>query len=112
MLSNFFGVYLFITLKTDTQHQSDDPASQAVRSAQTLTLVGSRPLLSGHLTHPQATAPLADRRYGGKRTLNTLFEILDADPDRYTRGEPNIFPSAIGRVVRRLINMEYRDSAI
>ncbi len=29
--------------------------------------------------------------------FNTLFEVLDADPDRYTLDEPNVFPCAIGR---------------
>jgi hypothetical protein len=29
--------------------------------------------------------------------FNSLFEVLDADTDRYTLDEPNVFPSAIGR---------------
>ena len=29
--------------------------------------------------------------------FNTLFEVLDADPDRYVLDEPNVFPAAIGR---------------
>jgi hypothetical protein len=29
--------------------------------------------------------------------FRTLFEVLDADPDRYTLGNPNVFPGAIGR---------------
>ncbi len=29
--------------------------------------------------------------------FNTLFEVLDADPDRYALDDPNVFPSAIGR---------------
>lgn len=29
--------------------------------------------------------------------FNTLFEVLNADPDRYSRDEPNVFPCAIGR---------------
>jgi hypothetical protein len=29
--------------------------------------------------------------------FNTLFEVLDADPDRYVLDEPNVFPGAIGR---------------
>jgi hypothetical protein len=29
--------------------------------------------------------------------FNTLFEVLDADPDRYALDEPNVFPGAIGR---------------
>jgi hypothetical protein len=29
--------------------------------------------------------------------FNTLFEVLDADPDRYTLDEPNVFPCAVGR---------------
>jgi hypothetical protein len=29
--------------------------------------------------------------------FNTLFEVLDTDPDRYAQNEPNVFPSAIGR---------------
>ncbi|MFZ0594076.1 MAG: hypothetical protein WAM39_26705 [Bryobacteraceae bacterium] len=29
--------------------------------------------------------------------FNTLFEVLDADPDRYSLDEPNVFPCAIGR---------------
>ena len=29
--------------------------------------------------------------------FGTLFAVLDADPDRYVAGEPNVFPAAIGR---------------
>jgi hypothetical protein len=29
--------------------------------------------------------------------FNTLFQILDTDPDRYSVDEPNVFPCAIGR---------------
>src|SRR3984957_14653940 len=29
--------------------------------------------------------------------FNSLFEVLDADQDRYVLGEPNVFPYAIGR---------------
>jgi hypothetical protein len=29
--------------------------------------------------------------------FNALFEVLDADPDRYVLDEPNVFPAAIGR---------------
>ena len=29
--------------------------------------------------------------------FNTLFAVLDKDPDRYARSEPNVFPCAIGR---------------
>ena len=29
--------------------------------------------------------------------FNTLFEVLDKDPDRYVLDEPNVFPCAIGR---------------
>jgi hypothetical protein len=29
--------------------------------------------------------------------FNSLFEVLDAHPDRYSRGDPNVFPCAIGR---------------
>jgi SAM dependent carboxyl methyltransferase len=29
--------------------------------------------------------------------FNTLFKVLDADPDRYVLNEPNVFPVAIGR---------------
>ena len=29
--------------------------------------------------------------------FKSLFEVLDADPDRYARDEPNVFPAAIGR---------------
>jgi hypothetical protein len=29
--------------------------------------------------------------------FNTLFEVLDKDPDRYALDEPNVFPCAIGR---------------
>ena len=29
--------------------------------------------------------------------FNTLFAVLDADPERYVLSEPNVFPSAIGR---------------
>ena len=29
--------------------------------------------------------------------FNTLFAVLDADPERYVLSQPNVFPSAIGR---------------
>jgi len=29
--------------------------------------------------------------------FNTLFEVLDTDPDTYTLDEPNVYPCAIGR---------------
>lgn len=29
--------------------------------------------------------------------FNTLFEVLDRDPERYSVDDPNVFPSAIGR---------------
>lgn len=29
--------------------------------------------------------------------FNTLFEVLDTDPDRYALDDPNVFPNAIGR---------------
>jgi hypothetical protein len=29
--------------------------------------------------------------------FNSLFEVLDSDPDRYILGEPNVFPAAIGK---------------
>jgi len=29
--------------------------------------------------------------------FNSLFEVLETDPASYARGEPNVFPSAIGR---------------
>jgi len=29
--------------------------------------------------------------------FNTLFDVLHNDPERYTRDDPNVFPSAIGR---------------
>lgn len=29
--------------------------------------------------------------------FTTLFAVLDADPDRYVLGEPNVFPAAVGR---------------
>jgi hypothetical protein len=29
--------------------------------------------------------------------FNSLFEVLDAAPDRYTLGDPNVFPCAVGR---------------
>ena len=29
--------------------------------------------------------------------FNSLFDVLDSDPDRYNLDEPNVFPSAIGR---------------
>ena len=29
--------------------------------------------------------------------FNTLFDVLHSDPERYSAGDPNVFPSAIGR---------------
>jgi hypothetical protein len=35
--------------------------------------------------------------------FNTLFEVLESDPDSYVHGERNLFPSAIGRSFYRSI---------
>jgi hypothetical protein len=43
-----------------------------------------RPIVTYHIDQPS-------------NDFNTLFEVLAADPDRYVLGEPNVFPSAIGR---------------
>jgi hypothetical protein len=43
-----------------------------------------RPILAYHIDQPS-------------NDFNSLFHVLDADPDRYVLDEPNVFPSAIGR---------------
>src|SRR5262249_4331879 len=43
-----------------------------------------RPIFAYHIDQPS-------------NDFNSLFDVLDADPDRYDRDEPNVFPSAIGR---------------
>jgi hypothetical protein len=43
-----------------------------------------RPILTYHIDQPS-------------NDFNSLFEVLDADADRYVLDEPNVFPSAIGR---------------
>jgi S-adenosylmethionine-dependent carboxyl methyltransferase len=49
------------------------------------TRVGpDRPILVYHADQPS-------------NDFNSLFELLDASPDRYSRDDPNIFPCAIGR---------------
>ena len=47
-------------------------------------LGSDRPILAYHIDQPS-------------NDFNSLFELLDADPDRYVLDEPNVFPSAIGR---------------
>jgi len=44
----------------------------------------SRPICVFHIDQPS-------------NDFNTLFEVLDADPDRYVLDDPNVFPAAIGR---------------
>jgi SAM dependent carboxyl methyltransferase len=44
----------------------------------------SRPISVFHIDQPS-------------NDFNTLFEVLDADSDRYARNDPNVFPCAIGR---------------
>jgi hypothetical protein len=55
-------------------------AIQALRSR----LGPERPILAYHIDQPS-------------NDFNSLFEVLDADPDRYVLGEPKVFPNAIGR---------------
>src|SRR5215472_4754995 len=43
-----------------------------------------RPILVVHIDQPA-------------NDFNTLFDVLHRDPERYSRGDPNVFPSAIGR---------------
>jgi SAM dependent carboxyl methyltransferase len=43
-----------------------------------------RPILALHIDQPS-------------NDFNSLFSLLDADPDRYVVDEPNVFPAAIGR---------------
>jgi hypothetical protein len=43
-----------------------------------------RPIFTYHIDQPS-------------NDFNSLFEVLDADPDRYTLDRPHIFPAAIGR---------------
>jgi len=43
-----------------------------------------RPIFTYHIDQPS-------------NDFNSLFEVLATDPDRYVLGEPNVFPSAIGR---------------
>jgi hypothetical protein len=45
---------------------------------------GSRPISVFHIDQPS-------------NDFNTLFAVLDADPDRYVLDDPNVFPGAIGR---------------
>jgi hypothetical protein len=47
-------------------------------------LGSDRPIFTYHIDQPS-------------NDFNSLFEVLDADPDRYVLDEPNVFPSAIGR---------------
>ncbi len=44
----------------------------------------SRPIFVFHIDQPS-------------NDFTTLFEVLEADADRYTLGQPNVFPCAIGR---------------
>src|SRR6516162_39215 len=44
----------------------------------------NRPILVSHVDLPS-------------NDFNTLFQVLDSDPDTYVLDEPNVFPCAIGR---------------
>src|SRR5580704_223288 len=44
----------------------------------------ARPIFAYHIDQPS-------------NDFNSLFEVLDTDPDRYDLNEPNVFPAAIGR---------------
>jgi SAM dependent carboxyl methyltransferase len=59
------------------------PMRTAIRSLRTRVGV-DRPIVVHHIDLPA-------------NDFNTLFEVLDSDPDRYSRDEPNVFPTAIGR---------------
>jgi hypothetical protein len=59
------------------------PMQVAVRSLRE-RLGPDRPISVFHIDQPS-------------NDFNTLFEVLDADPDRYALGDPNVFPGAIGR---------------
>jgi hypothetical protein len=59
------------------------PMQVALRNLRT-RLGRSRPITVYHIDQPC-------------NDFNTLFEVLDTDPDRYALDDPNVFPSAIGR---------------
>jgi S-adenosylmethionine-dependent carboxyl methyltransferase len=59
------------------------PMQIAIRSLRR-RVGGSRPISVFHVDQPS-------------NDFNALFEVLDADPDRYVLDDPNVFPSAIGR---------------
>ena len=48
------------------------------------TLGQDRPILVYHVDRPS-------------NDFNSLFEVLDTDPHRYGRSDPNVFPCAVGR---------------
>jgi SAM dependent carboxyl methyltransferase len=59
------------------------PMRAAIRCLR--TRVGSeRPIMVVHVDQPE-------------NDFNTLFGVLHADPERYSMGDPGVFPSAIGR---------------
>jgi hypothetical protein len=59
------------------------PMVVAIRSLRQ-RLGPNRPIVVFHIDQPA-------------NDFNTLFEVLDADPERYTLSEPNVFPCAIGK---------------
>ncbi|HEV8069541.1 MAG TPA: hypothetical protein VGP76_17510 [Planctomycetaceae bacterium] len=59
------------------------PLSVAIKTLRS-RLGPDRPIFAYHVDQPS-------------NDFNSLFEVLDADPDRYVVDELNVFPSAIGR---------------
>lgn len=59
------------------------PMRTAIRILRT-RLDANRPIMVFHVDLPA-------------NDFNTLFEVLDTDPDRYVLHDPNVFPCAIGR---------------
>jgi hypothetical protein len=59
------------------------PMQVAIRSLRQ-RLGPNRPISVFHIDQPS-------------NDFNTLFEVLDADPDKYALDDPNVFPGAIGR---------------
>jgi SAM dependent carboxyl methyltransferase len=65
------------------------PMSVAIKTLRS-RLGPDRPIVAYHVDQPS-------------NDFNSLFEVLDADPDRYAVDEPNVFPCAIGRSFYRQV---------
>lgn len=67
-----------------SQGKNSMPPMQTAIKGLRQRLGSRRPIFVFHIDQPS-------------NDFNVLFEVLDADPNRYAQDDPNVFPAAIGR---------------